>query len=472
MKKIFKFILRSTVLFLLFILFITVSVSCNKECTHDYFNETIIEPTCDKEGKTVNSCAECDFGFYTDYIAPTGHTFTASVFTPTCEHEGYTYYACDCGYSYKSDFIFPLGHTGEETVIPATCKSEGYTLVSCVRCNENYKKDQIPPITHKLESSIVPATCTEAGYTQYDCSECDFSYKGDLIEPQGHTFTDKKIGASMTHSGYTLRTCDCGYSYKGDYYHYNQIFSTSYCESSVPLMKGLDISKNNHMTGIDSNDLKPLDWVALRDAGFEFVILKIGSTNSGKEVTFEEDYAAAKAAGFKVGVYFYTYATTIEQTQIDADNVIKWLNGKQLEFPVFYDIEDVSLEGLGQELLTDMCVAFIERMQENFFYAALYSNNPWLNGLLDNTRLLDKIDIWYARWWYTAEHDPIQANDTQFKWKKEYGKQLSMWQYASTGVIDGFKQSVSPNAKDTYFDFNYCYKDFETIIKTNHLNGY
>ncbi len=446
--------------------------SCNEECTHTYFTDTVIAPTCDEEGKTVHSCASCDFEFYTDHVAPTGHDMTATVFAPTCEYEGYTYYSCDCGYSYKSDLIFPLGHTGAETVIPPTCASEGYTLVACVRCNKDYKKDQIPPISHKLETSTVPATCTVAGYTQYDCSECDFSYKGDLIEPQGHVFTDKKVGASMTHAGYTLHTCDCDYSYKSDYYYYNEIFTTSYCESSVPLMKGLDISKHNHKTGATSEDLLPLDWNALRDAGFDFVILKIGSTNSGKESTFEDDYAAAKSAGFKVGVYFYTYATTVEQTLADADNVIKWLDGKQLEFPVFYDIEDESLEGLGQDLLTDMCVAFIERMQENFFYAALYCNNPWLNGLLDNTRLLNKVDIWYARWWYTAEHDPIQANDTQFEWKEEYGKQLSMWQYASTGVIDGFKQSVSQNAKDTYFDFNYCYKDFETIIKTNHLNGY
>ena len=236
-------------------------------------------------------------------------------------------------------------------------------------------------------------------------------------------------------------------------------------------MKGLDISKSNHATGTSSSDIKPLDWNALRAAGFDFVILKIGSTNSGKESTFEDDYIAAKAAGFKVGVYFYTYAKTVEETQADADKVIEWLQGKQLEFPVFYDIEDPSLEGLEKDLLTDMCVAFIERMQENFFYSALYCNNPWLNERLDNTRLLDKVDIWYARWWYTSSTE-ITPNDTQFEWQEKYGKQLSMWQYACSGVIDGFKQSTSSNAKNTHFDFNYCYKDFETVIKSNHLNGY
>ena len=468
-------------LFTVFSLILSVFfASCEKECTHPDFTQQVIAPTCEAEGKTVHSCTECDFKFITDHVEPTGHNISHSAFAPTCEHPGYTYYSCECGYSYKSDYISSLGHTGEETVVLATCSEEGYTLVSCEACQKNYKKDIIPPISHKLESTTVAPTCDKHGYTQYSCSECDFSYQGDLVAPKGHIFSQKKIGASLTHEGYTLNTCECEYSYRSDIYYYNEIFETSYLESSIPISKGLDISKWNHKTGATSSDYLPLDWAALRVQGFDFVILKIGSTVresedgngnkimlGGLEPTFEADYRAAKEAGFAVGVYFYTYATTVKQAVADADTVMKWLDGKQLEFPVFYDMEDSTLEPLGKDLLTDMCVAFIERLQENFYYAALYCNNDWLTLILDSTRLIDKVDIWYARWLYLT--DPVSVDQT-FEWNKEkYGKQLSMWQYAQTGVIDGFTHAGGNNIN---FDFNYCYKDFTSIIKEWHLNGY
>lgn len=474
-KKLFKILLFTAFLFILTVF----SVSCEEECTHPHFTDKVIAPSCDAEGKTLHTCVDCGFEFSTDYAAPTGHTLTSSVFAPTCEYPGYTYYSCECGYSYKSDNISPLGHVGEETVVPATCSAEGYTLVACEVCQKNYKKDIIPPINHNIESKIFEPTCDECGYTQFSCSECDFSYIGNLVEPKGHTFSQTKIGASLTHAGYTLNTCECEYSYKSDYYYYNEIFDSSYVESSVPISKGLDVSKWNHKTGATSSDYLPLDWNALRAQGFDFVILKIGSTPrtqdsgngavtlGGLEPTFEADYKAAKEAGFSVGVYFYTYATTVEQAIADADTVMKWLDGKQLEFPVFYDMEDSSLETLGKDLLTDMCVAFIERLQENFYYAALYCNNNWLTSVLDSSRLINKVDIWYARWLYLTE--PVSVGQ-EFEWKKDtYGKQLSMWQYAKTGVIDGFTHAGGENIN---FDFNYCYKDFTSIIKKWHLNGY
>lgn len=469
------------ILFAVFILtFATFFVSCEKECTHPYFTDKVIAPTCDIEGKTVHTCTDCGFEFSTDHVAPTGHTLSSAVFAPTCEYPGYTYYSCECGYSYTSDNISPLGHTGEETVVPATCSAEGYTLVLCETCQKDYKKDIIPPISHNIESKIFEPTCDECGYTLFSCSECSFSYTGNLVEPKGHSFSQTKIGASISHPGYTVNTCECEYSYKSDVYYYNEILNTSYVESSIPISKGLDISKWNHKTGATSNDFLPLDWNELRAQGFDFVILKIGSTLresddgngntitlGGLEPTFEADYKAAKEAGFSVGVYFYTYATTVEQALADADMVMEWLDGKQLEFPVFYDMEDHTLETLGKDLLTDMCIAFIERLQENFYYAALYCNNDWLTLILDSTRLINKVDIWYARWLYLT--DPVSVDQT-FEWNKEkYGKQLSMWQYAQTGVIDGFTHA---GGGSIHFDFNYCYKDFASIIKEWHLNGY
>ena len=141
--------------------------SCEQECAHEVFSENIIAPTCDSEGKTEHTCTACGYQFYTDSVAPLGHTLKTTIFEPTCEAEGYTYYSCDCGYSYTSDFIPSLGHEGEEKYVAPTCSAEGYTLVDCTRCNREYKKDFIPPISHNLKSEDFLPTCTEPGYTQY-----------------------------------------------------------------------------------------------------------------------------------------------------------------------------------------------------------------------------------------------------------------------------------------------------------------
>ena len=465
---------------LLLILLLASACTEQDECTHAYFTDRVIAPTCESEGKTVHTCINCSYEFISDIVPAKGHSLSATVFAPTCDMDGYTYYACKCGHSFKADVTFALGHIGDETVTEPTCTSEGYTTVACERCKKDIKKDITPPSEHDLSIKVTPSTCTKEGYTEYTCINCSLHYTGNTTVAKGHDHVPTKIGASMTHDGYTLYKCECGDEYKTDSHSYAKIFTTSYTEVASHISRGLDISKYNHKTGLTSNDYLPLDWQALRNAGFDFVILKVGSTErtvtdesgtvrvlGGKEPTFEMDYAAAKAAGFSVGVYFYTYATTVEQARADADTVIKWLDGKQLEFPVFYDMEDPTLTSLGKDTLTDMCVAFIERLQESFYYAAMYCNNEWLNVLLDSSRLLNKVDVWYARYLYQTDTVTV---DQSFSWNTEkYGSQLCMWQYAQTGEIDGFTQA---NGSNTKFDFNYCYKDFPSIMRENHLNGF
>ena len=291
-------------------------------------------------------------------------------------------------------------------------------------------------LDHSFTATSVPVTCTQSGYTEYQCTNCEYHYK--------------------------------------DYFHYTDLLPSAYTQNTAVLAQGLDVSKYNHKKDADGNYL-PLDWVAIKNAGFDYVILKIGSTPradgtaGGLEPTFEADYAGAKAAGLDVGVYFFTYADTVEQNIADADLVAEWLSGKTLEYPIYYDIENHSFDNdpndnilptlPDRKTLTDFCVAFISRMQEKGFYCGLYCNRDWLENKLDTEKCLALFDIWYAR--FRDISTPYTPTDV-FTWT--YGGQLGMWQYASTGTIEGFS--------NVNFDFNYTYKDFPAIMQQFHLNGY
>ena len=433
MKKILSILIAC---FVFLIVSLLLLASCDDACRHPQLFETAIAPTCDQEGKTLHTCPDCGYEYATDVVAPKGHNLQETVTLPTCEDQGYTTYTCgDCGYSYVADHTPPLSHALLSTTVEATCAANGYTKHTCERCNYYYE-DNLITLSHTFTATSVPVTCTHSGYTEYQCNNCEYHYR--------------------------------------DYLHYTDLLPSAYTQNTAVLAKGLDVSKYNHKKDADGNYL-PLDWVAIKNAGFDYVILKIGSTPradgtvGGLEPTFETDYAAAKAAGLDVGIYFFTYATTVEQNVADADLVAEWLSGKALEYPVYYDIENHSFDDdpidsinpvlPDRKTLTDFCVAFISRMQEKGFYCGLYCNRDWLENKLDTEKCLALFDIWYAR--FRDISNPYTPTDI-FTWT--YGEQLGMWQYASTGTIDGF-----PGVN---FDFNYTYKDFPAIMEQFHLNGY
>ena len=380
--------------------------------------------------------------------------FSKEVTSPTCTSQGSTLYVCDkCSYSYTADTIPPTGHILEFITVPPSCRAEGYTLYYC-KCGYSFSSDRTPPTDHLLKCSAVLPNCSEQGYVEYSCSVCDYSYKSNFTEPLGHSFSAERFLPTATTAGYTKYTCQCSYSYLGDYVYYSDILESAYTQNTSVLHKGIDVSRWNHQIDPATGAYLPLDWSLIKSEGFDFVIIKAGSTKSGMEPTFESDYNGAQAAGLEIGAYFYTYSTTLEGILKDAEMLLLWLEGKQFEYPIYLDLEDPSLSGLGKNHLSNMCVGFLEVLQRNGYYAGLYTNHTWLTTILDTARIVTLFDIWYARY----------PGTTVPTWNEEkYGKQLGMWQYTQSGSINGL---------DGSFDFNYVYKDYSETMKKWALNGY
>lgn len=171
-------------------------------------------------------------------------------------------------------------------------------------------------------------------------------------------------------------------------------------------MKGIDISAWQ----------ENIDWQAVKDAGIEFVIIKLGQ-NYRLDSMFIDHVNNVVAYGLRYGVYLYSKATTIEDAQAEADWVHKqikqYLNGKNPEMGIWFDMEDPSIEASGADI-TSLCAAFVNRLWfYGYNYVGVYSSYNWLtNG---NIRT-DELDVayWCAQYYRRCDFEHPNLKIWQF----------------------------------------------------------
>ena len=202
------------------------------------------------------------------------------------------------------------------------------------------------------------------------------------------------------------------------------------------MIYGIDVSR--HQDVIDWSKVKT-DFAILR-AGF-------GRRASQKDSLFERNYAGAKAAGIPVGAYWYSYAKSAEEAREEANACLQVLQGKQFEFPIYFDVEDGTQGSLGKAVLTAMCEAFCDTLEKAGYFAGVYASTYWFTGKLDHARLAGKYTIWLAD--YRAGYNKTLKRDIH--------------QYTSNGHVEGISGRV---------DRNTCTRDFPAIIKKAGLNGF
>ena len=188
----------------------------------------------------------------------------------------------------------------------------------------------------------------------------------------------------------------------------------------------------NTSIGIDVSKWQGnVDFQAVKDAGIEFVIMRIGSQRSPEDeidmdVRFKEYYQACKDVGLKIGVYVYNTAISKE----DGIKVAKWvmneLNGDKLDFPIAYDWEnwsDFMDYKISLHTLSESYLAFEKELKDNGYDAMLYSSKYYLENVwLD----YDNSNIWLAH--YTSQTD--------------YKGKYMMWQMTSLARINGITENT------------------------------
>ena len=193
---------------------------------------------------------------------------------------------------------------------------------------------------------------------------------------------------------------------------------------------GVDVSTFNK--SIDYNKSKENISFAIIRAGFGVSYLP----DKQKDALFEQHYQGYKNAGLPVGAYYYQYANEIGEGKKEAENCLKYIAGKSFDLPIFYDVEDGSLNGLSKETLTTIVKEFCETIKAAGYQAGVYANKNWLNNKLNVEELKDYV-IWAAV--YGKNDGNVPADSVKYAGKHE------IWQYTSRGYVEGINGRVDKN---------------------------
>lgn len=203
--------------------------------------------------------------------------------------------------------------------------------------------------------------------------------------------------------------------------------------------------------GIDiSMYQKGFDFDRAKEEGVGFAILR-GGYHLLKDAYFEEFYEACSQRDIPVGVYLYSMARTVEEGEAEAEFLIdKVLKGKRFDYPIYMDVEDRQQRSVGKNKLTEVVVAFCNKLKQAGYCPGVYSSLSFFKTYLKPEKLTD-YEIWVAQW------------HTQCDFAGEYG----MWQFGGeTNVI------CSNTVADVVCDQDYAYKDYPAIIRAAGLNGW
>ena len=203
-------------------------------------------------------------------------------------------------------------------------------------------------------------------------------------------------------------------------------------------------------TGIDVSRYQgEVNWQAVAAAGKQFALVRIGSSSSGGvyiDPYFQRNIAGAKAAGMKVGAYYYTYARTEEAVINEVSAFLAVLEGLRLEYPVFVDVEDNSLKTLPRAELTRLVKFAMDILDQKGWLPGFYTYTSFANTNLD-TGALAAYPFWVA----------------DYRGYVGFQGSYDLWQYSSTGRVNGIGGNV---------DLDYSYKNFLPLLIETGKNGY
>ena len=191
--------------------------------------------------------------------------------------------------------------------------------------------------------------------------------------------------------------------------------------------------KENTMIGIDVSSWQSnIDFKKVKKAGVEFVMIRIGFGHNKKgelviDKYFKNNIKNAKAAGLKVGLYFYSYANTNDKAKEQVHWIVKKLNGEKLDLPIAFDWEDWrSFNSYNMSLydIKEVAKTFINECKKYNYDSVLYSSKYYLEQIWG----VNEFDTWLAH--YTSKE------------KSSYKGNYMMWQLSSRGKVPGISGNV------------------------------
>lgn len=180
-----------------------------------------------------------------------------------------------------------------------------------------------------------------------------------------------------------------------------------------------------------------IEWNKVKESGVDGAMIRLGYRGYGdativEDECFQKNIAGAKNAGLKVGVYFFSQATTPEEAIEEAEYVTEKIWGRGVSLPVAFDMEPF----MGNERFlnhdikskTEMADAFLKVITKFGYEPILYGNPTWLTNDVDISKLTE-YPIWLAHYTYSTE----------------WPYMFRMWQFTSQGRVNGISGDVDLN---------------------------
>jgi GH25 family lysozyme M1 (1,4-beta-N-acetylmuramidase) len=183
---------------------------------------------------------------------------------------------------------------------------------------------------------------------------------------------------------------------------------------------GLDISKWQG----------DVDFEKLKEAGVEFVILRVGTSKGINEDSvldskFIENITAANEVGIPVGIYYYSYANSKKRAVEEAKWVIEQIKDYQIDLEIAFDWENWSSYNkynLSFYNLTQTAKAYLDTLKDAGYSGLLYSSKTYLDNI-----------------WYDTGYNIWLAHYTK---KTSYEGSFTYWQMCNNGRVSGINGDV------------------------------
>lgn len=165
-----------------------------------------------------------------------------------------------------------------------------------------------------------------------------------------------------------------------------------------------------------------IDWAAVKAAGVEFAVLRLGygyDENYVIDKTFQDNITGATAAGLPVGVYFYSYADSVARAKAQAEWVYGQIKDYQLKLGVAFDWEDwgdFNQYGMSFYTLNQVARTFLDFFADKGYLASLYGSKYYLE-----------------RFWEPAH--PVWV--AQYYDQNTYSDNYWLWQLTDSGQVNG-----------------------------------
>ncbi len=194
-----------------------------------------------------------------------------------------------------------------------------------------------------------------------------------------------------------------------------------------------DHSDGKKLFGIDVSSWQDeVDYDAVKKAGCDFVIMRIGFSDRGKfkvDNEYERNIIKAKEAGLQVGVYFFSYDANEEELLRSLSEVFARLEGVELDLPIAFDWEDFmdfQTYEMSFKNLNHLYDVFAQECKKRGYEPMLYGSKYYLDTIWAKT---GEKKIWLAQ--YTDE--------------PTFEGEFEVWQASESGQIAGIEGPVDLN---------------------------